>query len=124
MIIYLATPIRPKNGKTVEENVQYAKLLALELWEKGYTVFCPAANSDLPITLAEKEVEADRWLNGDIEILARCDALVVSPGWELSEGVKGEIASAKMYGVPVYYYPELPKLYDLSDMPELDDDDD
>jgi hypothetical protein len=115
MIIYLATPIRPKNGKTLEENVQYAKSLALELWKKGYTVFCPAANSDLPVSLADKEVEADRWLNGDIEILARCDALVVSPGWQLSAGVKGEIACAEMYGIPTYYYP---------DLPELDDDDD
>ena len=122
MIIYLATPIRPKNGKTLEGNVQYAKSLALELWKKGYTVICPAANSDLPISLADKEVEADCWLNGDIEILARCDALVVSPGWETSAGVKGEIAYAKMYGIPTYYYPELPKLYDLSDMPGLEDD--
>lgn len=110
MVIYLATPIRPKNGKTVEENVQYAKQLALELWIKGYTVICPAANSDLPISLAEKALEADRWLNGDLEILARCDAVVASPGWELSKGVNGEIKCAVMYGVPVYYYPDLPQL--------------
>lgn len=108
MIIYLATPIRPKNGKTVEENVRNAKSLALELWKKGYTVICPAANSDLPISLAEKELEAERWLNGDIEILQRCDAMVVAPDWEKSDGVKGEITVAGMYGVPVYFYPELP----------------
>ena len=114
MIIYLATPIRPKNGKTLEENLRYAKSLALELWKKGHTVICPAANSDLPISLADKEVEADRWLKGDIEILLRCDALVVSPGWESSDGMKGEIAYAEMFGVPTFYYP---------DLPELDDDD-
>ena len=108
MIIYLATPIRPKNGKTVDENVRIAKGLALELWKKGYTVICPAANSDLPISLAEKELEAERWLNGDIEILQRCDAMVVAPDWEKSDGVKGEITVAGMCGVPVYFYPELP----------------
>ena len=108
MVIYLATPIRPKNGKTVDENVQYAKQLALELWKEGYTVICPAANSDLPISLAEKELEADRWLKGDLEILARCDAVVVSPGWELSDGVKGEIGYAGMCHVPVFLYPDLP----------------
>ena len=115
MIIYLATPIRPKGNQTLDGNIAKAKQIALELWKKGYTVFCPAANSDLPISLADKEVEADRWLNGDIEILARCDALVVSPGWQLSDGVKGEISCAEMYGIPTYYYP---------DLPELDDDDD
>ena len=112
MIIYLATPIRPKNGKTVEENVQNAKRLALELWVRGYTVICPAANSDLPISLAEKELEADRWLNGDMEILARCDAMVVSPGWESSDGVRGELVCARIYDIPVYFYPNLPALED------------
>lgn len=115
MIIYLATPIRPKGNQTLDGNIAKAKQIALELWKKGYTVICPAANSDLPISLAEKELEADRWLNGDIEILQRCDAMVVSPGWQLSDGVKGEISCAEMYGIPTYYYP---------DLPELDDDDD
>lgn len=108
MIIYLATPIRPKNGKTVDENVRIAKALALELWKKGYTVICPAANSDLPISLAEKELEAERWLNGDIEILQRCDAMVVAPGWQKSDGVRGELVCARMYGIPVTFYPDLP----------------
>lgn len=112
MIIYLATPIRPKGDQTLESNLAKAKQLALELWKKGYTVFCPAANSDLPISLADKEVEAERWLNGDIEILMRCDAMVVAPGWERSEGVKGEIVCAGMYQIPYFFYPDLPKLED------------
>lgn len=110
MIIYLATPIRPKGNQTLDGNVAKAKQIALELWKKGYTVICPAANSDLPISLAEKELEARRWLDGDIEILARCDAVVVAPGWERSDGVKGEITCAGMYGIPVHFYPELPEL--------------
>lgn len=111
MIIYLATPIRPKNGKTVTENINTAKKFALRLWKNGYTVICPAANSDLPITLAEKEVEEDRWLKGDLEILERCDALVLTPGWRNSEGVRGEIAHANKKGIPIYLYPILPRLY-------------
>ena len=108
MVIYLATPIRPKNGQTLEGNLAKAKQIALELWKKGYTVFCPAANSDLPISLADKEVEAERWLNGDIEILTRCDAIVVEPGWDCSVGVKGEISVASTAGIPIYLYPDLP----------------
>jgi len=112
MIIYLATPIRPRNGKNVEENVKAAKALALELWKQGYTVICPAANSDLPISLAEKELDVLRWLNGDIEILQRCDAMVVAPDWEKSDGVRGELVCARMYGIPVYFYPDLPSTDD------------
>ena len=110
MLIYLATPIRPKNGRTIEENVADAKALALSLWKLGYTVICPAANSDLPITLAEKELDISRWLNGDIEILAKCDAIVVAPNWMNSQGVSGEIMFAQLMNIPVYYYPELPVL--------------
>lgn len=110
MVIYLATPIRPKGGKTMEDNVADAKALALELWKKGYAVICPAANSDLPISLADKELETSRWLNGDIEILAKCDAIVVAPNWMNSQGVSGEIMFAQLMNIPVFYYPELPEL--------------
>ena len=109
MIIYLAGPIRPKGDQTLEGNVTIAKGVALELWKAGYTVICPHANSDLPVTLADKEVEAWRWLGGDLEIIARCDAVVVLPNWEQSEGTKGEIAFAQERSIPITYYPELPQ---------------
>ena len=110
MLIYLAGPIRPKGDQTLEGNVAIAKSVALELWKSGYTVICPHANSDLPVSLADKEVEASRWLGGDLEIVARCDAVVVLPNWEQSEGTKGEIAFAKERNIPITYYPELPAI--------------
>jgi nucleoside 2-deoxyribosyltransferase len=110
MIIYLAGSIRPHGNQTLEGNVATAKQLALDLWKKGYTVFCPHANSDLPISLADKEVEAQRWLNGDLEILSKCDALVVMSEWNLSQGTIGEMVHAKKLGIPIYFYPDLPEL--------------
>ena len=110
MLVYLAGPIRPKGDQTLESNINNAKSIALELWKKGYTVISPHANSDLPITLADKEVEALRWLNGDLDIIARCDAVVVLPGWEESAGTKGEIEFAKERNIPVTYYPDLPEI--------------
>ena len=110
MLVYLAGPIRPKGDQTLESNINNAKSIALELWKKGYTVISPHANSDLPITLADKEVEALRWLNGDLDIIARCDAVVVLPGWEESAGTKGEIEFAKERNIPITYYPDLPEI--------------
>lgn len=110
MIVYLAGPIRPKGDQTLESNINNAKSIALELWKKGYTVISPHANSDLPITLADKEVETWRWLNGDLDIIARCDAVVVLPGWEESAGTKGEIEFAKERNIPITYYPDLPEI--------------
>ena len=110
MIVYLAGPIRPKNGQTLRGNVDAAKAIALELWRAGYAVICPHANSDLPVELADKECEPSVWLNGDLEIVARCDAVIVLPGWETSFGTKGEIKFAKEHWIPVYYYPNRPLL--------------
>lgn len=109
MLVYLAGPIRPKNGRTIEENVELAKSLALELWKKGYVVICPHANTDLPITLADKECEEKVWLSGDLEMIRRCDAVIVMPNWEGSKGTQGEIEFANARNIPVYYYPELPE---------------
>ena len=110
MLVYLAGPIRPKDDQTLESNINNAKSIALELWKKDYTVISPHANSDLPISLADKEVEASRWLNGDLDIIARCDAVVVLPGWEESAGTKGEIEFAKERNIPITYYPDLPEI--------------
>ena len=110
MLVYLAGPIRPKGDQTLESNINNAKSIALELWKKDYTVISPHANSDLPISLADKEVEALRWLNGDLDIIARCDAVVVLPGWEESAGTKGEIEFAKERNIPITYYPDLPEI--------------
>jgi len=108
MIVYLAGPIRPKGNQTMRGNVNAAKAIALELWRAGYAVICPHANSDLPIELADKECEPSIWLNGDLEIVARCDAVIVLPGWETSAGAKGEIQFAEERKIPVYYYPDRP----------------
>lgn len=109
MIIYLAGPIRPKGDQTLEGNVAKAKRIALELWLMGYVVVCPHANTDLPMAVAERFTMV-KWLEGDLEILARCDALVVLEGWEQSMGTRGEICFAREEGIPVYFYPELPML--------------
>jgi len=111
MIVYVAGPIRPKNGQTLEENLATAKGIALELWKEGLAVICPHANTDLPIALAEKECEENIWLNGDLEMLARCDAMVVCPNWEYSNGTKGEIAFAESQDIPVYYWPDKPFIH-------------
>lgn len=110
MIIYLAGPIRPKGKRTLEDNVATAKNIALRLWKAGYAVISPHANSDLPITLADKVVEAGKWLKGDLEIMSRCDAVVVLPDWEQSEGTRGEVVFAQERNIPVFFYPDLPNL--------------
>lgn len=108
MLIYLAGPIRPLKGRTVKENCDIAKDIALELWGKGHAVICPHANTDLPMDIAEKAFEPNVWLDGDLVMVARCDAVVVCPDWEGSHGIQGEIEFAQARNIPVYFYPDIP----------------
>jgi hypothetical protein len=110
MIIYLAGPIRPKGIQTLEGNIAAAKDAALTLWQMGYVVICPHANSDLPVTKSQECVEVKAWLQGDLDLLARCDAMVVLPGWETSDGTRGEIKFAKERSIPITYWPDTPPI--------------
>jgi hypothetical protein len=48
------------------------------------------------------DIPSKAFLDGDLEILRRVDAIFMLPGWENSEGSKGELALAITLGLPVY----------------------
>jgi hypothetical protein len=107
MIVYLSIPTITKNKKIVENNVNQ---IILELWEKNFTVVSQCANSDLQEILLNKEEESLRFLNGNLDIIARCDAIMVLPNWEESIITKHEIEFAKERNIPISYYPEFPEI--------------
>ena len=67
----------------------------------GWFPVIPHANTahmelDLP------ELGDDFWLRGTMEMMERCDAVVLVPGWESSAGTKAEIARADALRIPVF----------------------
>lgn len=104
MLIYVAGPYRGD----VEQNIQNAREVAIELWKLGHTVICPHANS---AHMDEAGIAHETFIEGDLKIIARCDALVVLPVFQDSEGTLQEIAYAERLRVPIYWYPKLPSLH-------------
>jgi hypothetical protein len=102
MLIYIAGPYRGD----VTTNIANARRVAVELWEKGYNVICPHLNTS-SMELDCKMPDA-RYLEGDLDILSRCDAMVVLPNSECSVGTQGEIAYCQNNNIPFTYYPDLP----------------
>ena len=97
-VAYVAGPYR---GKTVWEtrlNIRMAEAVALELWRMGYACICPHKNT----ALLDGACPDETWLKGDLVLLARCDFVVLAPGWENSQGTLDEISFAKDHGIPVY----------------------
>ena len=96
MLIYLAGPYR---GNT-EENIRIADEVSRELWAKGHYVICPHKNSSG--FEHDTRISIEHILNGDIFMLSKCDAIVILPNWDQSEGAKIEHDYAKHNHIPIY----------------------
>lgn len=107
-VVYTAGPIRSKNGPWgVHLNVQQAREIAKELWDEGFAVVCPQTNTEHMDSAGHSNVEM--FLRGDKEIITRCDAVIMLPGWEESDGARKEFAFAHDIGKPVYIWPNKPE---------------
>mgnify|MGYP001059931479 CR=1 FL=1 len=102
-LAYTAGPYRGAGEWEVWQNIQRASEVAHELWAMGYAVICPHRNT---MMFGSATIPDDVWLVGDLELLRRSDVVVMLPGWERSEGARGELAEAERCGLAVYYWPE------------------
>ena len=98
-IAFISGPYRPTNGKTVLQNIRHAEKYAIKYYQLGYATICPHLNTAFFDGLADDWV----WLKGDIEILKRCDVIVMIPGWKGSMGSKEERIIAEEYGLEIIY---------------------
>jgi nucleoside 2-deoxyribosyltransferase len=103
MLIYIAGKYRGD----VEANICAAKMKAVECYLKGHDVICPHMNT----AHMDKEtgLPDEFWLKTTMNLLRRCDAIVLVPGWEESQGTLAEIEYAKLTGIPVYE--DVPELH-------------
>lgn len=97
-VIYVAGPFRGPNHWVIEENIRRAERIAWEVWANGDAAVCPHANT----RFYQGSLPDATWLNGDIEILKRCDGVVLCPGWRDSSGTRAEVAVAIDNNIPVY----------------------
>lgn len=97
--VYVAGPFRGPNSWEVEENIRRAERLALEVWRLGAACICPHTNTRFFQGAADDRV----WLDGDLEMLARCDALVMTEDWHRSSGARAEHDFAAARQMPIFY---------------------
>lgn len=98
-VIYIAGPFRGKNSWEMECNIRRAEERALEAWNiPGVAVICPHTNTRFFQGAAPDEV----WLDGDLEILLRCDVVLLTPDWQRSSGARAEVDFARQNNIPVF----------------------
>ncbi len=99
---YVSGPYRGPTWNDIERNIHEARAIAINLWQMGYSVFCPHMNTAHFDGMADDSV----WLEGDLAWVRVSQLLVMHPRWEESSGAKAERAEAHSCLIPVYYWPE------------------
>lgn len=97
-VIYVAGPYRSDTEFGLKQNIRNAEAVAIKAWQAGHVAFCPHKNTAHFGGLCPDEI----WLAGGLEMLRRCDAMVLVQGWEKSSGTLAEIKEAEKYNIPVY----------------------
>jgi hypothetical protein len=97
-LVYIAGPYRAASEWQVLQNIRQAEELALRVWLKGAACICPQKNTALFGGAADDSV----WLEGDLEMVRRCDAVVCTAEWKRSAGAVGEVRLAERLNIPVF----------------------
>lgn len=105
-VVYVAGPFRARTPFAIEKNVRRAEELALTVCALGAVALCPHTM----YRFYQGQFQDRYWLDAGLELLRRCDAVILVDGWESSAGTKAEIDAARLYGLPVFGH-----LEDLSD---------
>lgn len=101
--IYVAARYRAPTVNGIHDHIEQARRCAVDLWKAGACALTPHLNSAYMDGVADDTV----FLEGGLELLRRCDALVVvMDDKEYSSGVCGEMALAEREGMPVFYWAE------------------
>jgi Domain of unknown function (DUF4406) len=98
-VVYIAGPFRGNSAWDIECNVRRAETLALEVWRLGAAALCPHTNTRFFQNAAPDDV----WLKGDLAMLDKCDAIIMTEDWERSSGARAEHDFAGAALIPIFY---------------------
>jgi Domain of unknown function (DUF4406) len=85
----------------INENIQLARNASIQLWELGFTVITPHLNT----IHFENDCKCsyEDYMDGDLEILSRCDAILFLENFKDSNGALKEKEKAEELHIPRFY---------------------
>lgn len=106
-VVYLAGPYRSPTEYGVQQNIEAASRVALEVWRLDAVCICPHKNT----AFFGGTLPDGVWLAGDLELIRRSDAVLMMDGWKDSVGATIE----KRFTTDILCKPVLSSLQELKD---------
>ena len=100
MIVYLAGPMTPKDGYTLEQNVEAASTVYFRLVRERVPTFCPHLGASLQNSF---DTSYETWLRYAYVVIDQCTHVLMLPRWETSYGATLERSYALRKGKQVVY---------------------
>lgn len=98
-VAYIAGPYRSATIHGTAQNINAASAVAEKYWQQGYAVICPHKNT----AFMDGLIPDAQWIERYIQILSRCDVIIMMADWELSPGATQEHDFAKASGMKIIY---------------------
>lgn len=99
LLIYIAGPYRAPTAWQREQNIHRARTWGVAVAHAGAYPVIPHANA----AHFDGEAEDALWLAGTLELMRRCDAVLMIPRWSDSSGARAEHDEAMRLGIPVLH---------------------
>lgn len=106
--LYLSLPI---SGHDEKERRRFAAMTSAWLMERfdGASVVNPFHVAD---RIKKSRIEQGNWdepsydeyMSADLHALRTCDAIVLCPGWHLSDGCMEEYRESLLMDIPIFHY--------------------
>jgi len=100
IVVYIAGPFRAPDAWGIETNIREAECLGLEIARAGAIPLIPHSM----LRYFQGTLPDHFWLDATLELLRRCDALLLGPRWKESAGAREELNEAKVLGMPFLEY--------------------
>lgn len=95
------------SGNTTE-NIKKAEAISINLIRNGFYCITPHKNTSGYEKYEDENITYKTWIEMDLDILSRCDAIYVMQNSHNSNGVKKEIEHAKQLNIPIIYEKDYP----------------
>ena len=90
----------PKDGCTLEQNIEQAAAIYFQLVRACIPAFCPQLGATLQ---AAFDTTYETWMAYDFAFIDVCDVVLMLPRWETSEGASREFTYAIERGKRIVY---------------------